>query len=121
MNNEKIRNIENRLDKLEKFNKSRKNSQLIIIGLIILIFTAIFSITSINDKIGPFVEEKTLIKDNNKTTTYTHLVKIKDSNKTNKVYLRDSTPIYYGFFIILALILILIIFNNREYKEVENE
>jgi len=116
-----LENIEKRLIKLENFYKKNYISQIVLILVFTLFILTLFANSSLNDKIGHFVKEKTLIEDKNGSIiTSSKPVLLRDENGT-KHYLRDSTSIYYSFFILLALILIVLSFANRRYSDIEHE
>jgi len=115
-------NFEERLSKLESIHKKNKINQTILplLFISILIFMG-FSYAFFNDNIGHFVEEKILLEDRNGSiVTSLKPIETREDNGT-KIYLRDSTPIYYSLFALLAFILIVIPFTHRKYSDIEHE
>ena len=120
MEAEQIKNIEKRLSDLEHINRKKVINQKILLLLFGIIIILMILFASFNENIGSFAKERSIITEGNKTTTIVNLVKI-ENNKDKIRYLRDSTYIYYGFFLLLFLILILISFDNGRYKAIEDE
>ena len=115
-----LENIEKRLIKLENFYKKNYISQIVLILVFTLFILALFANSSLNDKIGHFVKETIVTHDKNYSIiTSSKLVEIGDKDK--QIYLRDSTYIYYGFLLLIALIIIIIPFNHIEYRDIEDD
>jgi len=113
--------IKKRLDNLEKLNKNKSTHQNILVFLFFAISITMIVTSRYDSKIGSYVMETKIIKEGNTTTTISHPVTIDNSKHTNKNYLRDTSPIYYGFFILLFLISILIFLENKKCKTIEYE
>jgi len=113
--------IKKRLDNLEKLNKNKSTHHNILVFLFFAISITMIVTSFFDNNIGSCVMETKIIKEGNRTTTISHPITIDNSKHTNKNYLRDTSPIYYGFFILLFLILILIFLENKKCKTIEYE
>jgi len=119
--NKELKNKEDFLKNIIKNLKNIKKKSNFLIGFFffISIFMSIF-LVSFNGKIGTFVKESTAKYDELNSTSIvikTDIIKSIDGKR----YIRDSTPVLYGFLFFLSLIVLILFFEYKKYEAIKDE
>lgn len=103
-------------------NKNRQTKLLILFVAIFLIMLCCIISSLLDNKVGSYVKENNITEERGIINTTSSLIPIEYNKEGKPVkFLRDTTPIYYGFFILLFLILLIIAFDNRRYEDIEDD
>lgn len=118
--NLKEKNVE--LKNTIKILKDIKKKSYLLIGVFIVASISMSSFLIVFDgKIGTFVQMiTTQYNESNSTSPITRKISyVKSIDQKN--YLRDSTPIFYGFLFFLFLIVLILFFEYKKYEALKDE